>query len=85
MWVANRDNPLTGLYGNLTIINNGNLVLIRNRSSIRSSNISRIPKSPIVQLLDFRDLVLRDNVNTSSGSYLWQSFDYPFDCCAKTL
>lgn len=80
MWVANRNNPLTGLYGNLTISNNGNLVLLnRNGRSIWSSNISRISKSPVVQLLDSGNLVLRDNVSTSSGSYLWQSLDYPSD------
>lgn len=80
VWVANRNNPLSGLYGNLTISNNGNFVLLnRNGSSIWSSNISRIPKSPVVQLLDSGNLVLRDNVSTSSGSYLWQSFDYPSD------
>ncbi|PQP99965.1 hypothetical protein Pyn_06219 [Prunus yedoensis var. nudiflora] len=80
VWVANRNNPLTGLYGNLTISNNGNLVLLnQNGSSIWSSNISRISKSPVVQLLDSGNLVLRDNVSTSSGSYLWQSLDYPSD------
>ncbi|PON86657.1 S-receptor-like serine/threonine-protein kinase [Trema orientale] len=77
VWVANRDNPVADSYGELKISNNGNLVVLnQSRSTIWSSNISSVPKNPVLQLLDSGNLVLRDN---SSTIYLWQSFDFPSD------
>ncbi|GMN32314.1 hypothetical protein TIFTF001_041712 [Ficus carica] len=36
-------------------------------------------EKPIVELLDSGNLVLRDEEDTNSENYLWQSFDYPSD------
>ncbi|KAJ0044437.1 hypothetical protein Pint_04386 [Pistacia integerrima] len=80
VWVANRNNPLDDKYGNLTVSNEGNLVLLnRDKSIIWSSNSSRVPEHPVVQLLDSGNVVLRESTDTSSSSYMWQSFDYPSD------
>ena len=38
----------------------------------------KIAQTPIVQLLDFENLVIRDgNDDGNSETFLWQSFDYP--------
>ncbi|TXG67191.1 hypothetical protein EZV62_008466 [Acer yangbiense] len=80
VWVANRNNPIIDREGVLTIINNGNLVLLnKTKSIIWSSNTSRKVENPVAKLLDSGNLVLKDNFSTGSESYLWQSFDYPSD------
>ncbi|KAF8411263.1 hypothetical protein HHK36_003810 [Tetracentron sinense] len=81
VWIANRENPITDSFGVLTIIGeNGNLVLLnRTERAIWSSNLSTPAKSPVAQILDSGNLVLRDGSNGNSESYLWQSFDYPTD------
>ncbi|XP_070664607.1 S-locus-specific glycoprotein S13-like [Malus domestica] len=79
LWTATRNSPLTDLYGKLAIGTNGNLVLLnRNASSIWSSNVSTTPKTRVTQLLDSGNLVLKENTS-SAGTYVWQSFDNPFD------
>ncbi|KAH9651431.1 G-type lectin S-receptor-like serine/threonine-protein kinase [Citrus sinensis] len=82
VWVANRNCPILDPHGILAINNNGNLVLLNQANgTIWSSNMSKEAKSPVAQLLDTGNLVLRENFsnNTSEGSYLWQSFDFPSD------
>ncbi|KAJ9671815.1 hypothetical protein PVL29_025496 [Vitis rotundifolia] len=80
VWVANRNNPIADSYGVLTIINNGALVLLnQSKSVIWSPNLSRVPENPVAQLLDTGNLVLRDSINETSKSYIWQSFDDPSD------
>ncbi|KAL5737873.1 hypothetical protein ACOSP7_030634 [Xanthoceras sorbifolium] len=80
VWVANRNNPIIDRQGVLTINNYGNLVLLnKTKGIIWSSNTSGEVENPVAQLLDTGNLVLRDNISTGSGSYLWQSFDYPSD------
>ena len=79
VWVANRNNPITDSYRVLTIINNGLVLLNRTKSVIWSPNLSRVPENPVAQLLETGNLVLRDNSNESSKSYIWQSFDHPSD------
>ena len=76
VWVANRDNPVSDSYGELIISNSGTFVIIQSTSIIWSSNISRVAKNPVLQLLNSGNIVLRDN---SSTSYILQSFDYPSD------
>ncbi|TQD77139.1 hypothetical protein C1H46_037323 [Malus baccata] len=79
LWTATRNSPLTDLYGKLAIGTNGNLVLLnRNASSIWSLNVSTTPKTRVTQLLDSGNLVLKENTS-SVGTYVWQSFDNPFD------
>ncbi|TXG67187.1 hypothetical protein EZV62_008462 [Acer yangbiense] len=80
VWVANRNNPIIDRQGVLTIINNGNIVLLnKTKSIIWSSNTSRKVENPVAQLLDSGNLVLKDNFSEGSESYQWQSFDYPSD------
>ncbi|CAK7327514.1 unnamed protein product [Dovyalis caffra] len=81
VWVANRNSPLTDLFGVITIGNKGNLVLLNEtKNVIWSSNVSRIIARPVAQLLDSGNLVLRDNGSSrNTESYRWQSFDHPSD------
>ncbi|KAK0602779.1 hypothetical protein LWI29_036840 [Acer saccharum] len=67
VWVANRNNPIIDRQGVLTIINNGNLVLLnKTKSIIWSSNTSRTVENPVAQLLDSGNLVLKDNFSTGN-------------------
>ncbi|OMP04567.1 hypothetical protein COLO4_09513 [Corchorus olitorius] len=82
VWVANRQNPINDTSGLLMVNSTGNLVLLsQNQTVVWSSNTTKKAQSPIVQLLDSGNLVLRDERNGDSDSeaYLWQSFDYPTD------
>lgn len=81
VWVANRNNPLTDHFGELTIDNRGNLVLLDQiKNIIWSSNLSSIIAGPVAQLLDSGNLVVRDNGSSrNTESYRWQSFDQPSD------
>ncbi|PON81477.1 S-locus glycoprotein [Trema orientale] len=80
VWVANRNNPLTDSYGEFTISNNSNQLVLLNRSKTvvwSSNSLERVAKIPVAQLLDSGNLLLRDIENQNSELYLWQSFDYP--------
>ncbi|KAF3456955.1 hypothetical protein FNV43_RR01610 [Rhamnella rubrinervis] len=81
VWVANRDNPINGTSGFLSIDTQGNLVLFDNNDQtvpVWSSNSSSLPTNEyaLAQLLDSGNLVLFQN---ESKQLLWQSFDYPTD------
>ncbi|XVF77729.1 hypothetical protein PTKIN_Ptkin14bG0070300 [Pterospermum kingtungense] len=76
VWVANRETPISGRSGVLSISGRGILQLSNNTNSIFwSSNTSRLLKNPVAQLLDSGNLVVRDG----EENILWQSFDYPSD------
>ncbi|PKI51137.1 hypothetical protein CRG98_028424, partial [Punica granatum] len=82
VWVANRDNPINGSPGNLTLTASGNLVLLSYSSDtiVWSTNTtSSKPMSSSVRLLATGNLVLQDGSDPNSEVYLWQSFDYPTD------
>lgn len=80
IWVANRCNPINGSSGVLTLDSAGNLVLLdQNKSAVWSTNSSKKANKPIVELLDYGNLVLKDEEDGNSENYLWQSFDYPTD------
>ncbi|KAI5605676.1 hypothetical protein BDE02_01G368000 [Populus trichocarpa] len=81
VWVANRNNPINDSSGFLMLDNTGNLVLVSNNNStvVWSSNSKKAAQSAMGELLDSGNLVLRDEKDANSGSYLWQSFDYPSD------
>lgn len=81
VWVANRNDPLTDSNGTLSFTSEGNLVLLNQSNSvIWSTNLSRVVRNPIVQLLESGNLVLRDSSTGNSHDVsLWQSFDYPSD------
>ncbi|XP_019451100.1 PREDICTED: G-type lectin S-receptor-like serine/threonine-protein kinase At4g27290 isoform X2 [Lupinus angustifolius] len=84
VWVANREKPINDNSSMLIISQQGNLVLVsQNHSIIWSTNLTATtkPLSPIVQLLNNGNLVLKEenDNNNNEGSFLWQSFDYPSD------
>jgi hypothetical protein len=81
VWVANRNNPINDSSGFLMIDNTGNFVLVSNNNStvVWSSSLTKAARRAMGELLDSGNLVLRDEKDTNSGSYLWQSFDYPSD------
>ncbi|PNY17194.1 G-type lectin S-receptor-like serine/threonine-protein kinase, partial [Trifolium pratense] len=85
VWVANRDNPIKDKSSKLIINKQGNLVLLNNSDSLLwSTNATKKTSSPIVQLLNNGNLVLRDEkdnegVEEEEDGFLWQSFDYPCD------
>ncbi|KAM3302391.1 hypothetical protein P3S67_016893 [Capsicum chacoense] len=79
VWVANRDIPLNGTSGVLTLKPNGILALGDGSNvSIWSSNSSRSLKNPKARLLDSGNLVVSDgNDKGLEINFVWQSFDYP--------
>ncbi|XWS09907.1 hypothetical protein CRYUN_Cryun39dG0030000 [Craigia yunnanensis] len=77
-WVANRERPLNDTSGVVEVTNQGILVLRdSNESTVWSSNASRLVGSPVVQLLDSGNLVVKDEGDSNPGNFIWQSFDYP--------
>ncbi|KAG1368212.1 receptor-like serine/threonine-protein kinase SD1-8 [Cocos nucifera] len=78
VWVANREAPLTNNTGILNISSDGNLVLSNRAAKVFWSANSSKASSPVAQLLDTGNFVLKEGTN-DSDSLLWQSFDYPCD------
>ncbi|KAL7594153.1 hypothetical protein Lser_V15G32164 [Lactuca serriola] len=80
VWVANRDTPITSSSGNLTIISNGNMVLVNQTGTIVwSTNQPTRAGNTVAQLLDNGNFVLRPENDENPENYIWQSFDYPTD------
>ncbi|XVF77731.1 hypothetical protein PTKIN_Ptkin14bG0070400 [Pterospermum kingtungense] len=80
VWVANRESPISGRSGVLSITSQGVLQLSNNTNSIVwSSNTSRTPQNPVAELLDSGNLVVQDGDENVEDNILWQSFDYPSD------
>ncbi|XP_057458964.1 G-type lectin S-receptor-like serine/threonine-protein kinase At4g27290 isoform X2 [Lotus japonicus] len=80
VWVANRDNPIKGNSSQLIINQDGNLVLInKNNSILWSTNATTKAASPVAQLLDTGNLVIREENNNNEEFFSWQSFDHPCD------
>ncbi|ONI12984.1 hypothetical protein PRUPE_4G195700 [Prunus persica] len=80
VWVANRCNPINYSSGMLMINSTGNLVLLgQNKSVAWSRSTRKHVQSAMVQLLNSGNLVERDVKDGNTGTYLWQSFDYPSD------
>ncbi|GAU41718.1 hypothetical protein TSUD_349790 [Trifolium subterraneum] len=85
VWVANRDNPTKDNSSKLIISRDGNLVLLNQNQTLiwSTKTTTRVAiSSPIVQLLDNGNLVLKnekqDNTDENEN-FLWQGFDYPCD------
>ncbi|KAH6763613.1 hypothetical protein C2S51_000165 [Perilla frutescens var. frutescens] len=74
VWVANRQNPIIGLNGVLTLSKNGTLILSSAQGTTVWSSISssRAASRPVLHLLDTGNLVVIEN-----SMSIWQSFDYP--------
>ena len=80
VWVANRDHPIKDNSGKLSISKEGKLVVLANNDTVHwSTNGTTKGFIPIAKLLDSGNLVLRDERDNNSESYLWQSFDHPTD------
>ncbi|KAL4628691.1 hypothetical protein ACB092_05G258200 [Castanea dentata] len=79
VWIANRNNSITGLSGSLSMGSNGFSLLANNSLAIWSVNATVVLKSPILQLLDNGNLVFREENYGDSEGYIWQSFDYITD------
>ena len=81
VWVANRDKPINDSSGFLKMNSTSNVVLFmdQNKTVVWHTNSSKQAQSPILQLLDSGNLVLRDEKDENTENYLWQSFDYPCD------
>ncbi|MED6117471.1 hypothetical protein PIB30_110274, partial [Stylosanthes scabra] len=82
VWVANRDNPINENSSVLSITKDGQLLLLNgNNTVLWSTNATTTKNSftPVAQLLDTGNLVVRDEKNKDPENYLWQSFDYPSD------
>ncbi|KAG6642650.1 G-type lectin S-receptor-like serine/threonine-protein kinase At1g11410 [Carya illinoinensis] len=79
VWVANRDNPLDGTAGILSIDGHRNLVFTETNRSIPiwSTNASVVSANhSMARLLDTGNLVL---VHPQTQRHIWQSFDFPTD------
>ena len=80
VWVANRDVLLNDSSGVLKLDEQGALVLVNGANMIIwSSNYSRSVQTPVAQLLDTGNLVVRNENDSNPENFLWQSFGYPGD------
>ncbi|CAL5435417.1 unnamed protein product [Camellia sinensis] len=80
VWVANRETPVTDSSGMLMVTQQGVLVLLNSTESIiLSSNLTKPGKTPVAELLDSGNFVLRNADDDNPQNYLWQSFDHPTD------
>ncbi|KAL2496235.1 G-type lectin S-receptor-like serine/threonine-protein kinase [Forsythia ovata] len=80
LWVFNREIPLISTSGMLKVIEPGHLVLMNDtKNVVCTSNTSRIAQTPIVQLLESGNLVLKEANDDNAENFLWQSFDHLSD------
>ncbi|MED6111355.1 hypothetical protein PIB30_051606 [Stylosanthes scabra] len=82
VWVANRENPVRDNSSKFSINSEARLVILSHNETLvwaANSTTKRQVVSPIVQLLNSGNLVLREEKDSNSENYLWQSFDYPCD------
>ncbi|KAG5032984.1 hypothetical protein JHK85_016966 [Glycine max] len=79
VWVANGGNPINDSSAILRLNSSGNLVLTHNNTVVWSTNCPKEAHNPVAELLDFGNLVIRDENAANQEAYLWQSFDYPSD------
>ncbi|KAM6549119.1 hypothetical protein CsatB_020795 [Cannabis sativa] len=82
VWVANRDNPLSGTGGVFAISDDGNLkVMDKSGQTYWSTKIpSSTQMNRVVKLMDSGNLVLSNiDPEDNSMSVLWQSFENPTD------
>ncbi|KAJ7946882.1 Receptor protein kinase [Quillaja saponaria] len=79
VWVANRDTPLSDSTGICKIGEHGNIVLVGKGGKFIWSSNKTEAETPIVQLLDSGNLVIREAKGVDPNKFLWQSFDFPTD------
>ena len=81
VWVANRNNPIIGSPGRLSLFSNGFAVSYNNSLvNVLSVNSTKAMTSPILRLLNNGNLVFVDEESVDSEEdYVWQGFDYITD------
>ncbi|WJX93842.1 hypothetical protein P8452_75330 [Trifolium repens] len=80
VWVANGAKPINDSSSSILTLNNtGNLVLKQHDKVVWYTTSQQDSLNPVAQLLDSGNLVIRDEKETNSEAYLWQSFDHPSD------
>lgn len=80
VWVANRETPLTNTSeAVLKVLDHGILVLVNGTDNIIwSTNTSRSSaNNPVAQILDYGNLVVKDENDGNPQNFHWQSFDHP--------
>lgn len=77
IWVANRDKPIKGREGVITIGIDGNLVILDgDKNQVWSSNVSNLKNNTKAVLDDDGNLVLSELADETE---VWKSFDHPTD------
>ncbi|XP_043813423.1 G-type lectin S-receptor-like serine/threonine-protein kinase At1g11410 isoform X2 [Manihot esculenta] len=80
VWVANRNHPINGSSGILSVDKLGNLILYSNHNQkvpVWYTSVSvEVRGTCVAQLLDSGNLIL---IQVSSKKVIWQSFDHPTD------
>ncbi|RWW37464.1 hypothetical protein BHE74_00057420 [Ensete ventricosum] len=80
IWVANRQRPVAGRTGSLSLAANGTLSVTDNSTVVWSSSSPALA-NPVAQLLDDGNLVVMESGSSSKdpNSFAWQGFDFPTD------
>ncbi|KAF1882463.1 hypothetical protein Lal_00039111 [Lupinus albus] len=80
VWVANRDKPIHGRGGAITITSNGNLVIFDDKNTLLwSTNVSFSMENSQAVLHDDGNLILSSKGDNGKKVVLWTSFDNPTD------
>ncbi|KAG6509267.1 G-type lectin S-receptor-like serine/threonine-protein kinase At4g27290 [Zingiber officinale] len=85
VWVANRRQPIATLSGNLSLTNNGTLIITGedNSTAIWSSGSPASGlRNPVARILDDGNFVVVEEAGSNDddpNSFAWQSFDFPSD------
>ncbi|RVW87335.1 G-type lectin S-receptor-like serine/threonine-protein kinase CES101 [Vitis vinifera] len=80
VWVANRDNPISGTNANLMLDCNGTLMIIHSGGDPIVLNSNQASRNSIATLLDSGNFVVSAlNSDGSVKQTLWESFDDPTD------
>ncbi|CAH2053578.1 unnamed protein product [Thlaspi arvense] len=80
VWIANRNSPIPGRHGSLTIDSLGRLKILRGASSLLDLSSTETSRNTTLRLLDSGNLQLQEmDPDGSVRRVLWQSFDYPTD------
>ncbi|KAI3723092.1 hypothetical protein L2E82_34436 [Cichorium intybus] len=82
VWVANRNNPITDIYGKLTIDVHGKLSILSDAGTVVDlfSPTPVLTRNASATLLDTGNFLLQELYPDGSVKrLLWQSFDYPTD------
>ncbi|XP_019092569.1 PREDICTED: G-type lectin S-receptor-like serine/threonine-protein kinase CES101 isoform X2 [Camelina sativa] len=78
VWIANRNNPILGGSGSLTVDSLGRLRVLRGASSLLELSSTETTGNTTLKLLDSGNLQLQEmDSDGSMRRILWQSFDYP--------